>query len=329
LPDGENAKMKNNSNKYHRKSIRLKGYDYSQAGAYFVTIVTQNRQHLFGEVKNGGMVLNAAGEKVEQIWHTLPERFPQIELDAFVVMPNHVHGIIVITDDQTTVISTESARETPLHQPEQPKDVINQTEQMNDPSAFMMDQTVGAGLVPAPMQTDNQPPLHQTNQTDDETTLGKTERMNDETPPVTNQTVGAGLVPALIQPAHQTTLGKTEHMKDETELIAHRTPGAPTRGAPTEHKNASFATTPDDQKRSLLGDVVGAFKSLTTHAYVMGVREHGWPPFDKRLWQRDYYERIIRSENALTKARAYTEANPQNWENDHENPKKQNAKVKP
>jgi putative transposase len=84
--------------RHHRHSIRLKGYDYSRAGKYFVTMCTQDRACLFGEVVNGHMQLNDAGRVVEQCWVEIPHHFPHGELDAFVVMPNHVHGIIVITD---------------------------------------------------------------------------------------------------------------------------------------------------------------------------------------------------------------------------------------
>ncbi len=84
--------------KHHRRSIRLKGYDYSQAGAYFITIVTQDRTCLFGAVVDGEMRLNEFGEIVAWTWRDLPNHVLNMELDAFVVMPNHVHGIIVITD---------------------------------------------------------------------------------------------------------------------------------------------------------------------------------------------------------------------------------------
>jgi hypothetical protein len=82
--------------KHHRKSIRLKGYDYSQAGAYFVTIVAQGREPFFGGIVAGEMVLNEAGKMVKVIWEAMPERFPNIELGAFVVMPNHFHAIVII-----------------------------------------------------------------------------------------------------------------------------------------------------------------------------------------------------------------------------------------
>ena len=83
--------------RHHRRSIRLKEYDYSQVGAYFITIVTQDRACLFGEIMDGKMHLNDVGYMVHQEWTNLPNRFPNIDLDAFVIMPNHIHGIIVIT----------------------------------------------------------------------------------------------------------------------------------------------------------------------------------------------------------------------------------------
>ena len=135
-------------------------------------------------------------------WNALSERFPMVEFDAFVVMPNHIHGIIVITND-----------------------------------------TVGAGLVPA---------------------------QND-----------AGLVPAQNDAAPQR---------------------ATTRVAPT------------------VGDVVGAFKSRTTVLYTSGVKQSGWPPFPGRLWQRNYYEHIIRNEQSLNRIRQYILDNPMRWAMGRENP---------
>jgi REP element-mobilizing transposase RayT len=85
---------------HHRRSIRLKGYDYTQAGAYFITMVTQKRQCLFGEIgPEAEILLNQNGLIAWSEWERLPERFPFIELGAFVVMPNHVHGIIIIRPD--------------------------------------------------------------------------------------------------------------------------------------------------------------------------------------------------------------------------------------
>lgn len=85
--------------KHHRRSIRLKGYDYTQTGAYFITICTKGRQCLFGNVVNGEMQLNSLGHIAFNCWQTIPAHFPHIELDTFVVMPNHIHGILIITDN--------------------------------------------------------------------------------------------------------------------------------------------------------------------------------------------------------------------------------------
>ena len=194
-------------NRHHRRSIRLKGYDYSQAGAYFITLCTQDRACLFGKVVNGEMRLNDAGRMVLAEWNRLPERFPHLVLDAFVVMPNHVHGIVVITNPAT------------------------------DDTATTAPTIVGTGLVPVP---------------DD---------------------------------------------------------GATTRVAPTV----------GDIVAPTVGDIVGAFKSRVTVEYIRGVKTSGWPPFRGRLWQRNYYEHIIRNERALNAIRQYIIENPRRWQMDREN----------
>ena len=83
-------------NKHHRKSIRLKGYDYSQQGCYFVTICTKNRMPLFGEIAGGEMNLNFWGRITDECWQAIPDHYPHVSLDEYVIMPNHIHGIIVI-----------------------------------------------------------------------------------------------------------------------------------------------------------------------------------------------------------------------------------------
>jgi len=83
---------------HHRRSIRFRDYDYSNAGAYFVTICTFQRECLFGEVQGGNFVSNEAGEIVTDIWMDLTKRFSSLSLDEFVVMPNHFHGILLFAD---------------------------------------------------------------------------------------------------------------------------------------------------------------------------------------------------------------------------------------
>jgi REP element-mobilizing transposase RayT len=92
-----------NNNK-HRRSIRLSGYDYSAAGFYFITICTQNQECLFGQIKKGRMVLSPLGEIVRKQWSEIPRRFSRIRLDEFVVMPNHIHGVIEIVNDDVDIV---------------------------------------------------------------------------------------------------------------------------------------------------------------------------------------------------------------------------------
>ncbi|WP_321372554.1 transposase [uncultured Draconibacterium sp.] len=83
-------------NKYRISSTRLQNWDYGSNAAYFVTICTQGREHYFGDIVNGEMQLSPIGKLAEKYWMEIPQHFPFVQLNAFVVMPNHVHGIIVI-----------------------------------------------------------------------------------------------------------------------------------------------------------------------------------------------------------------------------------------
>ena len=216
----------------HRRSIRLPGYDYTLAGAYFVTVVVQQRACLLGTIENNVMHLSPAGEMVRAAWESLPARFPHVAPDAFVVMPNHVHGVIFMMDD-----------------------IWVAAEHGSEPRAPGPD--VGAPLVGA-------------------------------------QGVDAG--DASIEPRATTRVAPTGGVPI--------TPGATTRVAPTG--------------RAALGDVVGAWKSLTTVAYITGVKQAGWLPFCSRLWQRNYYEHIVRDDEDLASIRRYILANPRNWAQDAE-----------
>jgi len=182
-----------------RLSIRLKGYDYAQAGAYFVTICTQGRACLLGDVANEEVRLSDAGKMVQEAWQALLGRLSGTELDAFVIMPNHVHGIIVIPGRGESRIRPDDSRQ-------------------------------------------------------------------------------------------------------------------PDSG---DHKDRPYGTTAGS-----LGRVIQAFKSTTTHQYVLGVRQRGWPPFRGRLWQRNYYERVIRNDRELDKIREYITTNPLKWALDRENPQR-------
>jgi putative transposase len=172
---------------HHRRSIRLRNYDYSQAGAYFVTVCAWNRECLFREIKNGDTFLNELGDIVMKCWDLIPTHFPHVEIDEFVVMPNHIHGIVILSN------------------------------------------------------------------------------------------VGA----QFIAPFRKTT---TEYQG----VMNH---------APT------------------VGKIVRAFKARCTHM-INNVRNTPGGP----LWQRNYYEHIIRDESELHRIREYIRDNPVKWHEDEENP---------
>ena len=96
-------------NKYRIPSARLQNWDYSSNGAYFITICTQNREHFFGNIKNGIMQLSEIGKFAAQFWYEIPNHFPMVELGNFVVMPNHIHGILIMNHPvETRLIASDN-----------------------------------------------------------------------------------------------------------------------------------------------------------------------------------------------------------------------------
>ena len=228
--------MKYDPAKHKRRSIRLKGYDYSQAGLYFITICIQDREMLLGKIKNDEMLLNDAGKMVRKEWEKLPQRFNAIVLHEFVIMPNHFHAILEIVRATLVVAPNEAAR----------------------------DET---GELP-----------------------GATTRVAPTTPDAMGQLPGAT---TRVAP----TVAPNETAPDE----AGELPGATTRVA---------------QIAKTIGDVMGAFKSITTGKYIDGVKNYGWPSFNRKLWQRNYYEHIIRNERAYENISEYIINNPARWQDD-------------
>lgn len=127
-------KSKFDPQKHHRRSVRLKGYDYSSEGAYYVTIVAQGRECLFGEIVDGEMHLSKYGEIIQKWWDEIPVHFLNVELGAFVIMPNHVHGIILIIDNRRgEVISPRvSPHDHPNANNQENVNNINQGGEIND-----------------------------------------------------------------------------------------------------------------------------------------------------------------------------------------------------
>jgi putative transposase len=299
-------------NRHHRRSIRLKGYDYSQAGAYFITICTQDRACLFGKVVNGEMRLNDAGRMVLAEWNMLPERFPHVVLDAFVVMPNHVHGIVVITNPAT------------------------------DDTATTAPKIVGTGLVPVPNAgtMDAAPNAGTMGAVPDAGTMGAVPDAGTMGAAPDAGTMGAapnagtmGAAPNAGTMGAAPNAGTMGAAPDAGMMGAVPDDGATTRVAPTAATivGTGLVPVPDDGATTrattrtttrvapTVGDIVGAFKSRVTVEYIRGVKTSGWPPFRGRLWQRNYYEHIIRNERALNAIRQYIIENPRRWQMDREN----------
>ena len=226
----------------NRQSNRLQGYDYSQNGAYFITVCAHNRQCLFGEISDGVMECNAVGEMIKQQWHRLSDRFTHIELHDFCVMPNHIHGIINIVGVPLVGTLTQNNEQIQTGQPQ--------------------------GL---PLQLDS-------------------------------------------TKHHRGTQTQTGQPQGLPLQRGGNTFGNSCRGAPCG------CPVPRGYPAPTIGDMVGAFKSLTTNDYIRGVKNNGWANFDKKIWQRNYYEHIIRNENELDRIRQYIVDNPRKWEVDRENP---------
>lgn len=139
-----------NPNIHHRKSIRLKGYDYAQAGLYFITICCQDRICRFGDVVNGEMILNELGIIARDEWVKLVERFPNFELDVFQIMPNHMHGIILLNDISVGATLAVAQNESVA----QNKSVAQNESVTQNESVAQNESVIGAEASPAPTVSD-------------------------------------------------------------------------------------------------------------------------------------------------------------------------------
>jgi putative transposase len=120
--------------RHHRRSIRLRGFDYRTPGLYVVTICTQHRPHLFGHITDGIMRPNAAGQMVQQTWDEIPDAYPGVDIDAFVVMPNHIHGIVFLVPRESDLYpshATDLVRATPCGCPRTQTDLTEPHGQSN------------------------------------------------------------------------------------------------------------------------------------------------------------------------------------------------------
>jgi len=248
--------MKYDPTKHHRRSIRLPGYDYASPGAYFVTIVTYRHACLFGKMQNNKMQLTKLGQIVEEHWRDISEHFPNVELGTFVVMPNHIHGIIILHADAIRgVVSTPEI----LHNHPR-RGVVSTPEISHDHSRMDVVSTPEIShdhsrmdVVSTPEILNNQP-----------------RRGVVSTPEILNNQPRRGVVSTPIITVPQPTLGQ----------------------------------------------VVAYFKYQSTKQINTILDSAGTP-----IWQRSYYEHIIRNEDEHERIHLYIESNPVNWMDDDENPR--------
>lgn len=209
--------MKYDPNRHHRRSIRLKGYDYTASGAYFITICTHHRECLLGTVAVGEMQLSQLGHVVRSHWLKLPNHHLHVELDEFIVMPNHFHGILILIDNP--------AMSNAIHRDLDVSDAI--------------DTDVRAGLA--------------------DTFADTIDRFTTKPAPT------AGLV---------------------------------------------------YPKRHGIPEIVRGFKTFSARRINQIRKTEGMP-----VWQRNYYERVIRDDRALHNIQRYIKSNPQSWQQDKLYPK--------
>ena len=103
--------MSRDPKQYFRQSARLKDYDYSKGGAYFVTVTVDGEGEIFGKVVEGKVKLNKAGEIIEKVWMNLPKQFTNVKLDEFVIMPDHFHGIIILENKKEGLMNQARTKE--------------------------------------------------------------------------------------------------------------------------------------------------------------------------------------------------------------------------
>ena len=284
-------------NRYNRRSIRLKGYDYSQVGAYFVTICTQGKACLFGDVTDGAIQLNNAGNLIDATWRDIPSKYPGVDIDAFVIMPNHFHGIIVISHvgERTAACPTGADQTRPpeeastarvlgdpvvpiMVEPDASEDATNpQANNIHDITVIpgiTVIPDVGAGPRACPTTADPN-------------------RLEARTP---NDRGAADEFPPMLDESSAPLIAGYAHPTSSAAPVGQAQGPAPTILS--------------------LSDVVQRFKSFTTRRYADHVEKDGWAPFPGRLWQRNYYEHVIRDEDALERIREYIANNPGRWEED-------------
>ncbi len=288
-----------------RRSIRLRDFDYAKAGAYFVTICAQDRACVFGNVVDGRVCLSAAGLMVRRVWDELPRFYAGVGIDAFVVMPNHVHGIVILSGGFPNGLDDGPAASDREDWPDAYGRDFGAAPFGRDVGAAPFGRDVGA----APFGRD----------------FGAAPLGRDVGAAPLGRDVGAAPcgrpVSSVPRDRASTPIGPIGpgQARGPAPTEPFRGPG-PTDAVDSETVDEGRGTNAQFRRPLSLGDVMHRFKTMTTKLYADGVREAQWPPFHRRLWQRDYFEHIIRDASALQRIRSYIERNPLRWRTDAQYP---------
>ncbi|MTJ15880.1 transposase [Dolichospermum sp. UHCC 0299] len=282
--------MPYNSNIHHRRSIRLKGYDYTQQGAYFVTICTHQRNCLFGEIVDGEIKLNTNGEIARGSWLSIPRYFKNVELDEFVIMPNHLHGIIII--DSSEVVGEALANQdfSQLF-----SEVVGEA-LANQDFSQLFSEVVGEALA------------------------------NQDFSQLFSEVVGEALANQDFSQLFSEVAGEALADQDFSQSFSEVAGEALANQDFSQQQNLSsqcFAPTVytgetvkiNGTKPQSLAAITQNYKSVSTRQINRMNKAKG-----NVIWQRNYYEHIIRNEEALNNIREYIVNNPINWVKDQENP---------
>jgi REP-associated tyrosine transposase len=325
--------MKYDPKHHHRRSIRLREYDYSSPGGYFITVCAHNKQCLFGGIVDGHMHRSQYGEIVQEEWLRSATIRKEIQLDAWVVMPNHVHGIVIITSpvgahgdvphdqaprgDTSASIVTRAAR---AH-----GHALHDQAPRGDTSASTVTSPVGAhGDVPH-----DQAPRGNTSVSIVTSPVGAHGDVPHDQAPrgdtsasIVTSPVGAhGDAPHDQAPRGDTSASiVTSPVGARGDVPHDQAPRGDTSAsivtrAARAHGHAPLHNAPPQRRPRSLGTFVSGFKG-TVKIRVNQLRGTPGAP----VWQHNYYEHVVRNEDELNQIREYILNNPLRWALDRENP---------
>ncbi len=272
--------MQYNSQIRHRKSIRLKDYDYSQAGLYFITLCTFNRECLFGNISHGQMELNDAGIIADRYWMEIPKHFPRVILHEYVIMPNHVHGIIELSP----TVGVEYFQPPSINNPN------ISVENFPPPSP---------NVIPIVGVEYFQPPSKNNNPTENLVDNPQVENPEIKNPEIENTGIeNTGIENKRVENI-QPLLRDDEHI-----IRIENFQSSP------ERKNKFQKIIPGS-----IGSVIRGYKIGVTK-WFRNDRLENYPP-ERQIWQRNYYEHIIRNSNSCQHISDYIVNNALNWKEDN------------